>query len=505
MPNLNINRRIILSKIETGVVTDPDAEAFFVKAAALGKPVDDTNKTRITNTYLALKASGQYSNFASLFVMAVGTNDAEGRIWSSIDWITPSRLLTYNNPYSGDFTAKLGYNGNNTDFSIYTNFNPGDGGTYPFTQNSESYGFLNLLDLSLAGNPYEVSCFLTGFGTGGGLFCKTLTATVPVLTIQVHGDTTSPLTTFENGLISTSFWYQATRDSATTYHQYINGVKITNATDNSTAIENKMIGLLGAYDGSFLGVSQFFSGNQMGCFYAGNKDIDQNKLMTALNVNLFTLQGTAAAKDKRIIFEGDSRTGSLAFPALGNNYAYPRRVFTNLSGAANGWGVTAISQASETLASMDSTYTAQIHPYRNTSLTKDIVVIWAATNDIEGGATAVQVYNSIVSFCTKAKADGYKVILVSEIDRNWSSYVAMNAVRAAYNALLLLDFTTPAATNIYQPNNGITYADYVINLIAEVNFQSFLSAYYQGDGIHPSTTGSNKVGDYVSTAIGLLP
>jgi lysophospholipase L1-like esterase len=179
----------------------------------------------------------------------------------------------------------------------------------------------------------------------------------------------------------------------------------------------------------------------------------------------------------------------------------PIRALSNLG---NRWSGIAVSETNETVQSMVTQYATEVQPYYNSGNNKNIFVVWGGTNDIAAGRTAAQIKSNLETLCNSAKAQGYKVVIVGEIDRNWTSYVTMNAVRATLSTNMLLDFTNNVTSQVFLPASGITYADAYINLFGFVNFQSYLSAWYQADGIHPNTTGSNVVGDEVSSAINLI-
>lgn len=465
---------------------DPDALLYFDAVVSQGSVVSDTYKIYYNETIIALKSASIWNNLDSLQIYATGN-----RIWASIDVKNPSRIATINNPYAGDFTAGTGFKGNGTNFSILTNYNPGGVGTFNYTQNSASYGIL-LLENNSTPNNWDAGVANAGFTQGALIRCYSTGSPA-----DGSGSINSAFfaaASYKKPVINSYTWISWNRTSSTNANNFLNGVNIETVTASSTALENNSFGLLGAYNGSFAG--GFYSSNRIGCFYAGNGNIAQKTIINILNANLFVPQSTKAAINKRIIFEGDSRTADRDLPSLSNVWQYPKKTLSNLG---NNWSGAAVSRANDTLQQIITQYSTEILPYRNTSLSRDVVVIWAGTNDIAGGRSATQVYDDMVTFCTQAKADGFFVVVVGEIDRNWTSYAAMNAVRASYRSSLLAAFpNTTIYSNTY---TGASWADILIDPYAETNFQSYLSAWYQGDGIHPNSTGSDVIGNYVSNAL----
>ncbi len=473
-------RRTLLSPSSSA--PDPDAEAFFAAAESAGTPVTDAYKTRYRNYISYLKARNKWTISDSRFIWATGNE-----VWAKIDIKTPSRTVTLRGSYAGRFTADRGWNGNGTGFAVLTNFNPGDGGTYNFTRNDASFGAL-ILDNDSVASKQEVSCCNTGYTQGivmNGFNPTDRTVVNCAL---------NPTTSYTKYRFNSYCWRGASRTGSTTGYMWMNGMLQQVQTSASTALENKAIAIMGAYNGAFS--AGFYTSNSHAVFYAGSGALDQSIEMDAYNYAFGYANRTNITK--RITFEGDSRTASVSLSSYSNQSAYPKAVLTGLG---DNWSGQAVAEANETMQQIVTQYATEILPYRNTSLTKDIIYLFAGTNDIENGRTGAQVYADIVTFCTTAKADGFKVVVFGEIDRNWGSYVAMDAERAALRTLMLADFGTSVSTNIY---SGGSYADYYVDLYGEATFQSYLSADYQVDGVHPDASGSALIGTYGVTVGNLL-
>ncbi len=483
----------------SALVFDADAQSYFDAVLAEGSSVTDAYKILYNNTILALKANGEWAKRDSIFIFAtgVGVAEADRKIWSKIDIKEPTRIATINNDYSGAHVSGQGFLGNGTNFSILTNFNPGNGGTYNFTQNYA--GFDTLVLTGVTGNEHDISCFNAGFTQG--IFFRNNTAGAGVPIEPSLNEIFNPNETYSKVDISKYRWAGKRRTSSTTSVSLNNGYRYQQMNQASTVIENKSIGLLGAYNGIFAG--GFYSTSKMGVVSFGAGDMSQNLFMNALNDNFLRPQATIALIDRIILFEGDSRTGSVVNSTLSNTSAYPKRVLSNLG---NNWSGITVSEANETVQSMTTQYASEVQPYVNSGNAQNLFILFGGTNDIAAGRTAAQIKTDIETLCQAAKNDGYTVVIVGEIDRNWTSYAAMNAVRATLRTNMLADFSDATIeANIYTPPVfGISYADFYIDTFAEADFQSYLSAWYQADGIHPNTTGSNVIGDYVSAAIQLI-
>lgn len=464
---------------------DTDALAYFAAVVSQGSVVSDAYKTLYNNTIIALKSSGQWDELDCLYIDATGDKQ-----WALTDVRNPTRTATKVGSYAGEWTVGLGFKGDGSAFALLTNFNPTIG-VNKFTQNSSSFGAL-FIDNNSVASTWDLGAANAGFSSGN------LIRAYQGATNEGAGAINSAFfgtNTYKKPILNSYAWIGWNRTASNVANNYFNGVNIETNTQTSTTLINLSLARFGAYNGSFAG--GFYSSNRQACFYAGSGLVSQKEIINALTINFFTPQATKAATTKRIIFEGDSRTGDASIPSLSNGYAMPKRALSNLG---DNWIGAAVSKANDTVQTMVTQYATEVAPYVNTSFIENVFVLWAGTNDIAAGRTAVQIKTDIESVCNSAKAQGYKVVIVGEIDRNWGgSYAALNAVRAAYRTLILADFpTTTIYANTYK---GASYADILIDPYSEANFQNYASAWYQVDGIHPNTTGSDIIAGYVSNAL----
>lgn len=144
----------------------------------------------------------------------------------------------------------------------------------------------------------------------------------------------------------------------------------------------------------------------------------------------------------QIVYAGDSRTAGVgstdnqSYPWQSAYYASANKVFNYGLGG-------------QTAATMDSQYTAKITPlYSASDFTKNVLVCWAGQNDLyNAGASpnGTTVYNSIASYCGKAFAEGWKVIVCTECDGSAASganQAAYEAAKVTMNGLIVSNYTT---------------------------------------------------------------
>lgn len=482
------NGNAVISTITVNVTVDTSAYdssaiAFFNACASVGYPVTSGYKIKYNKYIKYLKDHSQWSNSDSRFIFATGDEH-----WAERDLKNPSRTITLRNTYLGEFTTDKGFNGNSS-FSILTNFNPGDGGTYNFIQNSCSYG--SLMINSNSASP-TVDCSASNSSGGSGISMTAYAGGVGYLN-SAFSLSGAP---YKKYRFTSYCWQGCNRTSSTAVNVYTDGVNTCTQSVTSTAPLNESIALLGFYKGGTTWGTGQYSLNTHAAFYSGsgslNQTIEQNAFNYAFNY------GNETNLNKRVIFEGDSRTGSFSGSTASLNSEYPKKTIQALG---SGWSGLTVSEGGEKLQQITTQYTSEIQPFRDTALSKDVIAVWAGTNDFASNRTAAQVYTDLVSFCTQAHANGFKIVVVGDIARGTYT-TAQQSASTTYTNTLLTDFSTNVSTNIY---SGASYADYYINLIGDAAFQNAANTtYYQVDGIHLNATGYDIVAPYVVTAIQLF-
>jgi lysophospholipase L1-like esterase len=122
----------------------------------------------------------------------------------------------------------------------------------------------------------------------------------------------------------------------------------------------------------------------------------------------------------------------------------------------------------------------------------NVMVIWGGTNDLGAGDTPQQAYAQLVQFCQQGQAAGWKVIVVTMIDRSGidGAGETFDAAHDAYNNLIRANWTSFA--------NGI--ADVAANPILGADGASTNPTYFLGDGIHLTDAGYQLVAPTVQAA-----
>lgn len=488
-----MSSRVILKRIIPQGF-DIDAVAYFNACAAAGTPVTSDYKPRYNAVIKYLKKYNEWNNLDCLYIDATGN-----KAWALIDIRTPTRTQIKNNTYAGEFTADQGWVGNSS-FSIDTAFNP-TVGTNKFTRDDASYGIL-LVTNAADSTKHDVSCCDAGFTLG----CFINSHDVVSKSICINS-VIGPAVSYNKYIFSNYQWVGANRTAAAVATTYVNGVKQAIQVSASSALVNQTFGRMGARNTTGW-VAGFYSANIQGCFYAGNGSVSQINIINAVN-QMLQYSNTASYINKRVIFEVDSMTGSVAFASLSTNSAYPKAVMTTLG---NGWSGVITSEASETILQQVTNLATEVIPYRNYGLQKDIVVLFGGTNDLATNRTAAQLYADIVTCGTALKNAGFKVIIVGIPDRDagfsgGQTQAGFDTARASFRTLMNTDFNVATSVaNTFGPASGIAYADYNIDIFADSKFTNASDlTYFMADMIHINSTADSVLANtYVAPTILLL-
>lgn len=484
MPNTNLNRRIILQKSQGFT---QEALILFTQWESLGTPASESRKLVVNNTILGLKSIGAWDELDCFYMWA-----AHSKAASLIDWKNPTtRAATLTNDYAGSFVVDSYMKGNGSNFRINSNYNPGDGGTYKFTQNSSSFGYYVKLQVAGGGTVIDVGAS-TAFATGNQMLMQP--TTYQSLAVNNTGATyRGPVALSPTGLRAT------VRTSSNLFKVLPNGFDIQNVnnTDTSIAIANLQFAILannvnGVYSGNSqkTTVYNFFGSGNINVFKLGDS-INKNYLIP-LAINL----------PKRVTFNGNSFTDQ-------TTVSYVQRVVANInSNETICWNVKGIS--GQTTPQMQTNAALNIFTYATTSYTKDILFAWELTNDMAANTSnATTCYNNIVAYCVAARAalPTVKIIVATMMPRNSASI--NNANRQ--NDLNLLDDTTlNGKIRNHLVQDG--YADAICDTASDLTMGIYSNGvvgvgeknttYYNADQIHPNTTGFNLLADtYITPSI----
>jgi len=181
-----------------------------------------------------------------------------------------------------------------------------------------------------------------------------------------------------------------------------------------------------------------------------------------------------------ISFDGDSITAGLDSPL---NRGWVRQL--SLPGKTS--YQFSMGRASVTLATLLSERPTFIDPFIIGGK-RNVLVIFAGTNDITSGSTAAATYANLVSYCQGARSAGWnKICVVTMLPR---TDLAVPASRTTYNTLIR--------------NNALTdwdaLGDWGGNATMGQDGDDTNPTYYS-DGIHPTTVGHGIGAGIISTAL----
>ena len=123
---------------------------------------------------------------------------------------------------------------------------------------------------------------------------------------------------------------------------------------------------------------------------------------------------------------------------------------------------------------------------RDENLTRDIVVLFAGTNDIALGTSAATVYANLTTIIDSLQAEGFEVFVCTLIDRN-DLGSGFDTTRAALNTLI---------------NSNTAGADGVIDLFADSRLSDASnSTYFQADALHLKSAGNAVIAELIEAAL----
>lgn len=478
MPNININRRVVLQKIQGFA---PESLALFAKWESLGTPASETRKTIVNNTIVALKGAGIWNELDCYYSWA-----AHSKLAACVDWKNPNtRSATLNTDYAGSFVTD-NYMVSNGTFWVDTNYNPGDGGTYKFQRNDNSFGTYfkdhnntaaNVLDLSAtiaANNGNEL--FITGsFSVTGenNTSVNRAASNYTVAGLKSVKRTASNLWKFENG------GYDPYAGS-TTYNP-----------DASTAIPN-----LNFYQccRNVNGVRSLFSVKRYCYTFFGSSLIDAFTLNNIININYLT--PLTINLSKRIMFNGNSFTAA---------NTYIQRSLVNINQYSS-LDINVRGISGQTTVQMQTDAVNKVFNKYTTAYSKDVLFAWELTNDMAANASNVTTcYNNMVNYCIAARAalPNIKIVVATMLPRT-----GVTNSNRQNDSNLLDDTTLNGKIRNHLVQDG--YCDAVCDVASDVIMGIYSNGvpgvgekntiYYNVDEIHPNTTGYNYLADNYITA-----
>lgn len=263
MPNIDINRKVVLS----GVNLLPETKSWL--AVLPSRP--STPYIIAINTFIkTLIADGNWNELDRLWVFA-----QEILAYGFISLPNPTSTQITAPTVTPTFTANQGLAGNGATMYVTTNYTPSIDGV-KWTQNSASFGLYTRTAQAASSeiimgsyNGVSLGSFMTPRFTGDSSLYVVNSAT---------NQTTA--NTVTQGLFATS------RAAAGAEKMWRNGVNLATSAQASVAVSDKPLFIL-AWNNN--GVASNFSTNQTSMAFIGSGAIDQLKLYTAFQTFATTI------------------------------------------------------------------------------------------------------------------------------------------------------------------------------------------------------------------------
>lgn len=219
MPNININRRIVLSGLN-GVSYDSSAIALF---NAMSTPPSAAEKGYINTYILALKGYGIWTKLDFLQVYAQATQQA-----GNLNWINPALYTAV--PYnSATWTAYQGYTGNSSNMYVDTGYNPATNGVN-YLQNSACHFIYQRLNV---GTSTTYACGSRTPASAAGTSTN-LRWTDNKVYSHVNAATSAGLLNFLRS--DARGFFNFNRSASNASQMYINGTSVSTSSEASAAI-----------------------------------------------------------------------------------------------------------------------------------------------------------------------------------------------------------------------------------------------------------------------------
>ncbi len=199
----------------------------------------------------------------------------------------------------------------------------------------------------------------------------------------------------------------------------------------------------------------------------------------------------APVVNKQFTIEGDS--ASVGYGLFRYNEGPPEVYSSERWGAKLGdmldgtWVVRTVAEGGDRiLGDVPTDRAAEITAFRQPKYERDVVLLWAGTNDIYGlpsrgiaDAPPLVVYNAIQKYLKAVKSDGFEVWVMDAYKRSAFGFADKDAERIAFNNLIRSDSS---------------FADKFIDIDAWTEFQSRTNrTVYQSDQTHLTSAGNQLV------------
>lgn len=212
---------------------------------------------------------------------------------------------------------------------------------------------------------------------------------------------------------------------------------------------------------------------------SGERDACQNYLMRKYGLS-------TPAKVNNLVFVGNSIT-------VGHTAQYqPWSDKAAVSAGVSVFDCNNRAVSGATTSSLASAYAANVAPLFDSSVANNLLVFWEGTNHIAGNVSAATAQTAIRDYCLAARADGWKVVTGTVIDR--TSLFSGGQSTSGFRA-------TAASVNSWLAANYASFADALADPAANAHLQDASSSTYFTDGTHLTQAGHDDVAAAFTTAI----
>jgi lysophospholipase L1-like esterase len=203
-----------------------------------------------------------------------------------------------------------------------------------------------------------------------------------------------------------------------------------------------------------------------------------------------------------IAFMGDSLTEGVGHGTITPAQTYPAQTLALLTNPA---GYLLAGLSGKTIDQVATAWGAGVDAHSLARRTgAQVVSYWAGTNDIAAGTSGATAYATYKTDAQKRKSAGWKVLVFTCMN-NQQFTGAQQTQQGNFNTSLRGDFTVATSNpNVWGAANGVTYADYLIDVQNETNLQNTANVTYFSDGTHLTAAGYAIVAADVKTALNAL-
>jgi hypothetical protein len=198
-------------------------------------------------------------------------------------------------------------------------------------------------------------------------------------------------------------------------------------------------------------------------------------------------------RQRNIIFEGNSLSNFNSNSSVLNNHYVPRGIYDNQTGTYHPLAFTSFAISGRNQTQINASITSNIAPLCKKN---DVIFLWEGTNDLNTNAlSAAAAYANVVTYIQTVQGYGAVVIVGTVLARDFTGDAADLMTRIdSYNALV----RSGAATY------GYTVCDLAADPLFDTRADASNATYYNGDKLHQTTAGQDRVITLASTTMGTV-